>query len=162
LDLAKLTTRTLAWIAPDASIGEAAHRLAVAPPGAGCLLVGRPGEPPLGVISAVDVLRAAASTALAPGRLEAPCGERERIGPEDLACEGLFGAMARGSRRMAVRDIMSSPVLGVNERASVPQVLDLMIRHGIECVPVFRERCVVGMVPRRAVLIALAGEMSGE
>jgi signal-transduction protein with cAMP-binding, CBS, and nucleotidyltransferase domain len=154
-------TKSVAWISPEASVAEAADRLASAPPAIICLLVGDDDRaPPEGIVTAVDMLRAALQTGLTPGRLDCACAHGRLVGVKDLACEGIFAQMARAARATPVRAIMSSPVRSVAETATAAQVMDLLIHQKIESVPVLRDGCVAGIVHRRTLLRALGGTMA--
>ena len=161
MTVAELMTKNVLWIAPDAPIGEAARRLAAAPPGVTCLLVGRDGGAlPAGIVTEVDVLRAALGSALAPGRLECPSAEGRMISGEDLAREGLFAHMARAAAATRVADVMGSPVRTLPESATPCQAIDLLLRERVEVLPVVRGRVVVGLIHRRALLRALGLTMA--
>ncbi len=156
-----LMTENVAWISPEAPVAEAARQLASAPPGVTCLLVGDGDEPrvPVGVLTAADILRAALRTALAPGRLDAPCATGRPLHPGDLACEDLFRRMAEAAGRTRVRDVMSSPVVCAEEGTTASQLADTLVRNRIESMPVCSGGRVVGIVHRRALLRALSSAM---
>jgi CBS domain-containing protein len=52
--------------------------------------------------------------------------------------------------------IMVTHVVTVNEQATLPQLADLMMRHGIKRLPVLRDDIVVGIVSRADLVSALA------
>lgn len=52
--------------------------------------------------------------------------------------------------------LMSSPAITVDEHASLSDVAGLMLRHGINHLPVTRSGKLVGLVSRRGLLCALA------
>lgn len=65
----------------------------------------------------------------------------------------------REARRRRVREIMSRPVVAVEEEDSVEKVLDLMLRRDIKHVPVVRDGRPVGMVARHDLLKLLRDEL---
>lgn len=155
-----LMTNDVTWISPEASVAEAADRLGAAPP-VNCLLVGDDeSAPPEGIVTAVDMLRAALQTGLTPGRLDCACARGRLVGVKDLACEGIFAQMAHAARATPVRAIMSSPVRSVADTATAAQVMDLLIHQKVESVPVLRDGRVAGIVHRRTLLRALGGTMA--
>lgn len=156
MNVATILSRHVEWIAPDATLTEAARRLLAAPSGTTALLVGAPGAPPLGILTGFDVLRASLETALQPGRIGPP---GERVTVKDLGREALYADMARAAATMTVREVMSSPVRGLPETASICEAIDLLVRGRIEQAPVLRGGRVVGMLERRALLRALEVEM---
>jgi CBS domain-containing protein len=52
------------------------------------------------------------------------------------------------ARSMTVSQVMSTPVLTVNEDASVEEVVELMLHHGLSRIPVVRDEIPVGIVAR--------------
>src|SRR5688572_7697121 len=147
MDARRLMTGDVAWIPPTASIAEAARRLGAAPPGVTGLLVGTDERAePLGILTAVDILRAALRTALEPGRLDCECARERPVHPEDLARDSFLDAMACAAKGLPVRAVMSSPVRCVSEDASAAQVMDALVRGRIEAVPVLRDGRAIGMV----------------
>jgi CBS domain-containing protein len=156
----ELMTQDVAWISPEASVGEAAERLSSDPAGVICLLVGSDERAPVGIVTAVDILRAALRIALHPASISCACAPgRSSLHAEDLAREALFPALACAAGATPVRAIMSSPVRCVPETATPAQVMDLMIGQKIESLPVLRGGCVVGIIHRRALLRALSAAM---
>jgi signal-transduction protein with cAMP-binding, CBS, and nucleotidyltransferase domain len=151
-----LMTKKLAWIAPDATVAEAAATLSAASEGVVCLLVGAPGAPPEGIVTGVDILRGALQTAFQHGRL--PCAPDAIVTAQDLARPGMLADMACAARRTPVRQIMSSPVRCVDRDDNASELMDLLIRRKIESVPVLHGGRVVGVVHRRA-LVRVLGEL---
>ncbi len=54
------------------------------------------------------------------------------------------------------KDLMTTPVVSVTERASAQEIADLMMRHRIKRVPVLRDGKVVGIVARADLVRAIA------
>ncbi len=160
MDARSLMTKDLEWISPDAAVAEAAARLAAAPPGVICLLVGDGAGAPAGVVTAVDILRAVMRTGLSPGRLACERTRGRALRAEDLACDALFSQMAGAAVRTPVREVMSSPVVCAREDMTAGQAMDALIRNRIESMPVYSGGRVVGMVHRRALLGALGRTMA--
>lgn len=63
-------------------------------------------------------------------------------------------------RETTAAALMSSPAIMVDERASLSDIAGLLLKHGIARVPVIRNGGLVGIVSRRDILRALAGEQS--
>jgi len=58
-------------------------------------------------------------------------------------------------RNILVRDIMSSPIISVEDDASLPDVIDLMLQKKISCVPVMTKGRLAGMITRMSLIQAL-------
>ncbi len=58
----------------------------------------------------------------------------------------------RVSYGIAVEDIMSSPVIGIDGRRSVTEAADLMERHGTRHLAVLKENSIVGILSVRDLL----------
>jgi predicted transcriptional regulator len=58
-------------------------------------------------------------------------------------------------RNLLVRDVMSTPVMSVEDRATVDDVIDLMIAKNISTIPVTANGCLVGIVTRNSLIKAL-------
>lgn len=58
----------------------------------------------------------------------------------------------RVSDGIAVEDIMSSPVIGIDGRRSVTEAADLMERHGTRHLAVLKENSIVGILSVRDLL----------
>jgi len=59
------------------------------------------------------------------------------------------------ARSRRVEEVMTTSVVTVTEDTTLHEVADLMMTHRIKCVPVLRDRSVVGMVSRLDLLRAL-------
>lgn len=142
------------WISPDAPLEAAIRRLGRAGPGAPCLLVGEAGGAPLGIVTAIDLLRAALTTALEPRRLS--CAQDAHPGAEALGAPRLFDEMACAARDLAVRRVMSSPVRTVRDDATAAQVMDRLIHERVQALPVVdAEGRALGVIHRSALVTAL-------
>lgn len=58
-------------------------------------------------------------------------------------------------RNMIIRDIMTSPLVSVDTTASVPAVVDLMLKKNISSVPVMDKGKLSGIITRRSLVNAL-------
>lgn len=56
---------------------------------------------------------------------------------------------------MTAASIMTSPVITRDERTSLTEIADTMLKHGIKRVPITREGRLVGIISRRDILRAL-------
>ncbi len=76
----------------------------------------------------------------------------------DLLRHARGGRRERGARavRLRVRDLMTSPVVTVDEEALLSEVAALMVRRQINRVPVMRAGQLVGIVSRADIVRALA------
>lgn len=61
-----------------------------------------------------------------------------------------------------VKDVMTTPVVTVNEDATLAEVADLMAKHRIKRLPVVRDGMMVGMVSRSNLLQALISRDHGD
>jgi CBS domain-containing protein len=59
------------------------------------------------------------------------------------------------------RDIMRAPVISAGEDASLADLSDLMMKHGIKRVLILRDGVLVGVVSRADVLGAVVGNVEG-
>lgn len=92
----------------------------------------------VGVLSEADIIRH--TGAMAPTDLS----DKER------AAHSLADAKAR-----RVSDIMTRDVVAAGEEATLSEIADLFLKHGIKRVPILRDRSVVGIVSRVDLLQAL-------
>jgi predicted transcriptional regulator len=58
-------------------------------------------------------------------------------------------------RNLLVRDVMSTPVMSVEDRATVDDVIDLMIAKNISTIPITTNGCLAGIVTRNSLIRAL-------
>jgi CBS domain-containing protein len=61
-------------------------------------------------------------------------------------------------RVQTASSVMRSPVITVDETASLAEIADLLLKHGIKRVPVTRQGRLVGVVSRRDILRALLAQ----
>jgi CBS domain-containing protein len=149
----ELMSLDITWIAPDATIASAAQALSHGR--TRCVLIGHPDRPPLGIVTAVDVLRAALGAALKPRNVACPEAHDRMIHGDDLTDARMFAHLARAAVAAPVSSVMSSPVRCVRHDAAAAEVTDLLIRRKIESLPVLDGSRVVGLIHRRALLGAL-------
>lgn len=104
---------------------------------------------PIGIVSEGDLLGRRSGEAVA--RRDwwlAALSEGEHINPD-------FIAEVR-SARITARQLMSAPVVTVNEMTDVKEIADLLSTYGIKRVPVVREGRIVGIVSRADIIKSLA------
>jgi CBS domain-containing protein len=77
--------------------------------------------------------------------------EGEKLAPE-------FLAEIRLNQRH-VREIMSTAIVSADEEASLAELADLMLKHGIKRVPILRDSVLVGMVSRADVIRAVVEKL---
>jgi CBS domain-containing protein len=63
----------------------------------------------------------------------------------------------RGDTRTAA-DVMVRPVITADERTTLPQLAELMMKHSIKRIPVVRDGRVIGVVSRADLVAAIARE----
>ena len=103
----------------------------------------------LGMLSEGDLMRPfATETATRRAWWLRMLAEGTELAPE-------FLNYVREDQRRA-KDLMSTPVVSVTERASAQEIADLMMRHRIKRVPVLRDGKVVGIVARADLVRAIA------
>jgi CBS domain-containing protein len=71
------------------------------------------------------------------------------------------GALRSVATQCRVRDIMRAPVISAGEDASLADLSDLMMKHGIKRVLILRDGVLVGVVSRADVLRAVVGNLQG-
>jgi CBS domain-containing protein len=58
-------------------------------------------------------------------------------------------------RNLLVKDIMSSPVISIDRRAKVGEIVDLLLKKNISSIPIAETGKLVGMVTRQSLVDAL-------
>lgn len=103
---------------------------------------------PLGMVSEGDVMRYfGAQFQSKRAQWLRMLAEGETLAPE-------FLAEIRLNQRH-VSEIMRTPVVSAGEEASLAELADLMLKHGIKRVPILRDGVLVGMVSRSDVIRAV-------
>lgn len=103
----------------------------------------------VGVVTEKDLLAHAQSYATLP-RLTLS----HRFGFEALPPKLLEKAYADGLA-VRVEEVMHFPVVAANENTPLEQLVDLMLQHRVNRVPILRDRTPVGIVTREDVLRAI-------
>ena len=100
-----------------------------------------PDNRPLGLVSEGDVMRHfGAQFQSKRAQWLRMLAEGETLAPE-------FLAEIRLNQRH-VREIMSTAIVSAGEEASLAELADLMLKHGIKRVPILRDGVLVGVVSR--------------
>jgi CBS domain-containing protein len=102
----------------------------------------------IGIVSEADVIQRAAADA-SPGSLLGHLAE-------DVASAGAYGR----TNSWRVTDVMTRPVMCVDEDTPLSEIARLMLDTGIKRVPVRRGRAVVGMVSRMDLVRALISQLT--
>lgn len=144
-----LMTRDVVTVSPETGIADiartlAAHAISAVP------VVDKDGTL-LGMVSEGDLL----------GRKEAKRDARREwwltmlAEGEALSTEFLASVNDRGA---SARDLMSTPVVAVNEATGSSEIAELLARYRIKRVPVLRDGKIVGIVSRADLLRALVAD----
>ena len=145
----EIMTTDVVSVGPDASTRAVAELLAAR--GISAVPVVDAGGKPIGMVSEGDLI----------GRKERDWRTRRDWWLTLLAeGEALHPDFLSSLRKpnQGVRNVMSTPVISIDERAQLPEVAELLISHHIKRVPVLREGRVVGIVSRADLVRALAAE----
>lgn len=152
----------LLWIATEATLAEAAARLAAAPPGVPGLLVREEEDsPPERMLTARDILGAALGRAIRPLLLSSDHGAGS-VDVETLDGDQLLRDMAREAAAMLVGEALGSPVACVGGEATASRLVKLLVVRRVELVPVVRGGSVVGAIDSAALLRVLVDSGTGE
>ena len=138
--------KNVVTVSPDTTVAETARRMLAHDVSA--VPVVDTGDRPLGLISEGDLMRHF-GTQFQSKRAQwlRLLAEGETLSPE-------FLASIRPDRHNA-RDIMHAPIISAGEEASLAELADLMLRHGIKRVPILRDGVLVGVVSRADVVRAV-------
>jgi len=141
--VADIVTRNIISVSPDASVEEAI-KLMLANRISGLPVVNAAGEV-VGVVTEGDFLRRTETGTVRhrPRWLEL------LLGPGKLAEEYVT------SHTRKVKDVMTDKVIGIEESADLGAAVELMERHRIKRLPVFRQGKLCGIVSRASLLQAL-------
>jgi CBS domain-containing protein len=108
---------------------------------------------PLGMVSEGDVMRHfGAQFQSRRAQWLRMLAEGETLAPE-------FLAEIRLNQRH-VREIMHTAIISADEEASLAELADLMLKHGIRRVPILRDGVLVGMVSRVDVIRAVVEHLN--
>ena len=99
----------------------------------------------VGIVSEADIIKGAAAAA-------------KRVGLDVLGKidnEERAAAAVEAARSLRVGDVMSRGVIAAHETATLRELAHLMLVHRIKCIPIVRDRALLGMVSRANLLQAL-------
>lgn len=143
-------SKDVATVSPEATVVETARRMLAR--GVSAVPVVDAHDRPLGVVSEGDLMRHFGAEAQEKrAQWLRMLAEGEALSPEYLA------AIRLDQRR--VRDIMRAPVISAGEEASLPELGDLMLKHGIKRVLILRDGVLVGVVSRADVMRAVVDKL---
>ena len=132
-------TTDMVTVPPETTVAETARRM---------LIHQVSDNRPLGLVSEGDVMRYfGAQFQSKRAQWLRLLAEGEKLAPE-------FLAEIRLNQRH-VREIMSTAIVSADEEASLAELADLMLKHGIKRVPILRDGVLVGMVSRADVIRAV-------
>ena len=139
-------TTDIVTVSPETTVAETARRMlshhVTAVP------VVDPDNRPLGLVSEGDVMRHfGAQFQSKRAQWLRMLAEGETLAPEFLAEIRL--------NQHHVREIMHTAIISAGEEASLAELADLMLKHGIKRVPILRDGVLVGMVSRADVVRAV-------
>ena len=139
-------TKDLVTVSPETTVAEAARRMLIHHVTA--VPVVDPDNRPLGMVSEGDVMRHfGAQFQSKRAQWLRMLAEGETLAPEFLAEIRL--------NQQHVREIMHTAIISADEEASLAELADLMLKHGIKRVPILRDGVLVGMVSRADVVRAV-------
>ena len=139
-------TTDIVTVSPETTVAETARRMLIHHVTA--VPVVDPDNRPLGLVSEGDVMRHfGAQFQSKRARWLRMLAEGETQSAEFLAAIGL--------EQHRVHSIMQAPVISAGEQASLAEMADLMLKHGIKRVLILREGVLVGVVSRADVLRAV-------
>ncbi|MEQ1669958.1 MAG: CBS domain-containing protein [Hyphomicrobium sp.] len=148
--VAKLMTRSVLFVAPDTPVRTIAHLLVEH--GISAVPVADNGEP-VGIVSETDLVARKSSSARDRGWLSS-------LLKSDGNTHQAFVDVFRSD--LTARDVMTSPVITVQETADLSDVLRLMIAHSVKRLPVVKNHRITGIISRADLLRALANTHIGE
>ena len=143
-------TTDIVAVSPETTVAEAARRMLVHRVSA--VPVVDPDNRPLGLVSEGDVMRHfGAQFQSKRAQWLRMLAEGETIAPEFLADIRL--------NQTHVRQIMHTAIISAGEEASLAELADLMLKHGIKRVPILRDGVLVGIVSRADVVRAVVDNL---
>ena len=129
-------TTDIVTVSPETTVAETARRMLIHHVTA--LPVVDPDNRPLGLVSEGDVMRHfGAQFQSKRAQWLRMLAEGETLAPEFLAEIRL--------NQQHVREIMHAAIISADEEASLAELADLMLKHGIKRVPILRDGVLVGM-----------------
>ena len=144
-------TTDLVTVSPETSVAETARRMLIRRVSA--VPVVDPDNRPLGLVSEGDVMRHfSAQFQSKRAQWLRMLAEGETLAPEFLAEIRL--------NQQHVREIMHTAIISADEEASLAELADLMLKHGIKRVPILRDGVLVGMVSRADVVRAVVENLN--
>jgi CBS domain-containing protein len=139
-------SKDVVTVSPETTVVETARRMLAR--GVSAVPVVDAGNRPLGVVSEGDVMRHfGAEYQNKRAQWLRMLAEGETQSAEFLAAIGL--------EQHRVHIIMHAPVISAGEQASLAEIADLMLKHGIKRVLILREGVLVGVVSRAEVVRAV-------
>ena len=139
-------TKDLVTVSPETTVAESARRMLTHHVSA--VPVVDTNNQPLGLVSEGDVMRHfSAQFQSKRAQWLRMLAEGEKLAPEFLAEIRL--------NQHQVLEIMHTAIISANEEASLAELADLMLKHGIKRVPILRDGVLVGMVSRADVVRAV-------
>ena len=139
-------TTDIVTVSPETTIVETARRMLKQRVSA--MPVVDPDRRPLGLVSEGDVMRHfSAQFQSKRAQWLRMLAEGEKLAPEFLAEIRL--------NQHHVREIMHTAIISAGEEASLAELADLMLKHGIKRVPILRDGVLVGIVSRTDVVRAV-------
>jgi CBS domain-containing protein len=139
-------TTDLVTVPPETTVAETARRMLSHHVSA--VPVVDSNNRPLGLVSEGDVMRHFGA------QFQGKRAQWLRMLAEGGTLAPEFLAEIRLNQRH-VREIMSTAIVSANEEASLAELADLMLKHGIKRVPILRDGVLVGMVSRADVVRAV-------
>jgi CBS domain-containing protein len=138
--------KNVVTVSPETTVAETARRMLMHKVSA--IPVVDADHRPLGLVSEGDVMRHfGAQFQNKRAQWLRMLAEGETLSPE-------FLAEIRLSQHQT-REIMHAPVISAGEEASLAELADLMLKHGIKRVPILRDGVLVGIVSRADVVRAV-------
>ena len=112
---------------------------------------------PVITVTADVPIREAAALAVCHGFTALPVVDDGRLVAIVTEADLLRGRfVADGSADAPVREVMSTPVYGMDPDAPAALLARAMVEHGVRCVPIVEDARLVGVVTRRDLVRALA------
>ncbi len=133
---AEVTAKEVVTVGPETTVDELA-RLMVNRHISGFPVVDQDGHP-IGIVTEGDLLR----------RIELGSDRHCNTWRDLFASNARLAADYLKSHAIKARDLMTAPILGVTEDASLAEIAELMERKHIKRVPVLREGRLIGIISR--------------
>ena len=140
-------TTDIVTVSPETTVAETARRMLNHHVTAAVPVVD-PDNRPLGLVSEGDVMRHFGA------QFQSRRAQWLRMLAEGETLAPAFLAEIRLNQQL-VREIMHTAIISADEEASLAELADLMLKHGIKRVPILRDGVLVGMVSRADVVRAV-------